>query len=61
MFNDLLFKERTLCTNSLCHVKKLRLIDCTYNFNSNVVVYYSCFVIGQYCNFHGINSTVEIS
>jgi hypothetical protein len=25
------------------------------------VVYYSWFVIGQCCNFHGINSTVEIS
>jgi hypothetical protein len=28
---------------------------------SNVVVLYSWFVIGQCCNFQGINSTVEIS
>jgi len=27
----------------------------------NVVVSYSWFVIRQYCNFQGINSTVEIS
>ena len=29
--------------------------------DSNVVVSYSWFVIGQCCNFQGINSTVEIS
>ena len=29
--------------------------------NYNVVVYYSWFVIGQCCNFQGINYTVEIS
>jgi hypothetical protein len=30
-------------------------------YHYNVVVSYSWFVIGQCCNFHGINSTVEIS
>jgi len=29
--------------------------------DSNIVVYYSWFVIGQCCKFHGINSTVETS
>jgi hypothetical protein len=31
------------------------------NVHSNVIVLYSWYVIGQCCNFQGINSTVEIS
>ena len=39
--------------------KNLQLIK--MKANSNVIVKYSWFVIGQCCNSHGINSTVEIA
>ena len=38
--------------------QQYKLHDEAYSY---VVVLYSWFVIGQCCNFHGINSTVEIS
>ena len=51
----LTWRRKTCITQNSCRCYQDLIL------NSNVVVSYSWFVIGQCCNFQGINSTVEIS